>query len=62
MMNRKKKNSAKKRCNCECSCKSKRPSRFAVCLLAASVACIFFRIRNKKRYYDKWKDYENCGI
>jgi hypothetical protein len=34
----------------------------ALCLVIASAAYILFRSWNNKVYYEKWKEYEDCGI
>ena len=34
----------------------------ALFLVIASAAYILFRIWDNKLYYEKWKEYEGCGI
>lgn len=34
----------------------------ALFLVIASAAYILFRIWDNKLYYEKWKEYEDCGI
>lgn len=34
----------------------------AIFLVIVSVAYILFRSWSNKLYYEKWKDYEDCGI
>ncbi|MBP5430893.1 hypothetical protein [Ruminococcus sp.] len=34
----------------------------AIFLVIVSVAYILFRSWSNKLYYEKWKEYENCGI
>ena len=34
----------------------------AICLVIVSVSYILFRSWSNKLYYEKWKEYEDCGI
>ena len=34
----------------------------AIFLLITSAAYILFRSRSNRIYYEKWKEYEDCGI
>ena len=49
-------------------CSSKRmfmdflPVTGAICLVIVSVSYILFRSWSNKLYYEKWKEYEDCGI
>ena len=38
------------------------PLMGAIFLAIASVVYILFRSRSNKLYFEKWKDYEDCGI
>jgi heme O synthase-like polyprenyltransferase len=42
--------------------KDSMPILCAIFLAIASVAYILFRSWSNKLYYEKWKEYEDCGI
>ena len=57
-MSRKKKDE----CSANRMFKDSLPIIGAICLVVVSVAYILFRSWSNKLYYERWKEYEDCGI